>query len=366
MKKSIKEIIKDNIVFTGKFVEEYRKVYALVLGLIALFEVFFIVYWLINTKNYSAYSFLYLSAYILLLTSSLLSLFFLWLNKNNKISEKIMSLILHIYAVILQIWAVMISLLDLHYGNSIIVQMTISMVLSGLIILSPFFYAAICIASYAVIFIFNAINSYAFFSSSGSYLNLFIFILMCIIIAYRHYAVRSKETIQREYLKNLSYTDQLTGLGNETAYYKEIDRISKDIEDKKEIEFGVVLIDVNNVKATNDKYGHRFGCHLIVTGGMMLPDIFKNSKHYHIGGDEFVVILSKDDLANLDDIFTDFKNKLDYSYIEYEGKTLLLSLAYGCEIYQSGMTYKDVLQSADMKMYENKRLMKEKYNIVVR
>ena len=122
-------------------------------------------------------------------------------------------------------------------------------------------------------------------------------------------------------------------------------------------------MDVNNIKPTNDTYGHRFGCHLIVRCGHTIPEFFKESKMFHIGGDEFVIIVYGEDYKNLDNILKAYEERLVYSLIEYEGVELIFSIAYGVAKYEPGMKYKDVLQKADNAMYVHKKAVKEKYGM---
>ena len=129
------------------------------------------------------------------------------------------------------------------------------------------------------------------------------------------------------------------------------------------MQFAVILMDVNNLKATNDAYGHRFGCSLIVRCGHTLPTLLKTSKLFHVGGDEFIAIVKDKDLENFEETMTKFDEAMLYSLVEYEGVQLIFSVARGYSIYQEGQHFKDVLQIADNAMYENKKYLKEKYHM---
>lgn len=166
----------------------------------------------------------------------------------------------------------------------------------------------------------------------------------------------------KERYRRLSYTDQLTGLGNESLYLSRIDEIVKTIDAGK-ARFAVVFMDVNGVKATNDQFGHRFGCHLIVSTGKMLPTIFRTSYLFHLGGDEFVAIVTGDDYDHLNDRIRQFDAFLEYRIIKYEKTDLVLSVARGYSVYQSGDKYNSVVQRADSDMYRNKRAIKQKYGL---
>ena len=122
-------------------------------------------------------------------------------------------------------------------------------------------------------------------------------------------------------------------------------------------------MDVNNLKATNDAYGHRYGCSLVVRCGKTLPTLFKSSYLFHGVGDEFIAIVVGEDLVNFEETMKRFDEAMLYSLVEYEGKELIFSVARGYSISQENQKFKDVLQIADDEMYKNKKFLKEKYNM---
>ena len=95
----------------------------------------------------------------------------------------------------------------------------------------------------------------------------------------------------------------------------------------------------------------------------MLPDYFPSSSIFHVGGDEFIVIAYEKDFEEFDQRIKKFDEDFTYSLIEYEGKELIFSVARGFSKYKKGDRYQDVLQRADDAMYENKKMLKEKYHM---
>ena len=122
-------------------------------------------------------------------------------------------------------------------------------------------------------------------------------------------------------------------------------------------------MDVNNLKATNDAYGHRYGCSLVVRCGHTLPSIFPHSKCFHVGGDEFLALVTNEDYEDFEETMKRYDEKMLYSIVEYEGKELIFSVARGFAKREKGQHFKDVLQIADDAMYRNKKALKEKYNM---
>lgn len=167
----------------------------------------------------------------------------------------------------------------------------------------------------------------------------------------------------REEYRVRSVTDSLTGLGNEAAYFIKLADLEKKVEDKV-AKYAVIVMDVNGLKVTNDTYGHRYGCHLIVkTASIIKENVFKTSSLFHIGGDEFVVIVEGDDYDNLERTIQKLDSEIEYRKITFEDVDLILSVARGFSSYCEGDRYRDVFQRADNEMYTNKKERKEKYNI---
>ena len=87
-----------------------------------------------------------------------------------------------------------------------------------------------------------------------------------------------------ERLIRLSYYDQLTGLFNRN-------RFMHDMQEAGTVHhIGVAHIDVNGLKAINDKQGHAAGDSVLVECARRLSACLKNAGCYRIGGDEFVAI----------------------------------------------------------------------------
>ena len=111
--------------------------------------------------------------------------------------------------------------------------------------------------------------------------------------AFEKMAMHLKEHEKLQHL--LAYRDSLTGLRNTNSYWAWITDFDKEIE-TDEIVFGVIVLDINYLKETNDKYGHDVGNKLIVSVAHIISNVFRRSPVFRIGGDEFLVILQNRDL----------------------------------------------------------------------
>lgn len=98
----------------------------------------------------------------------------------------------------------------------------------------------------------------------------------------------------RDMLEKLSYEDSLTGLNNRNKFNHVLDEMTR----KPPRQLGIVYADLNNLKFTNDTYGHDAGDLLIRTAAQIIRDVF-GERTYRIGGDEFVSFLTDQDEAQL-------------------------------------------------------------------
>jgi GGDEF domain-containing protein len=118
--------------------------------------------------------------------------------------------------------------------------------------------------------------------------------------------LRIKGFVNDRIFRRQAYVDSLTGLGNELSYLEKREELDKKKKEGIDVDFGIVMFDVNDVKITNDTYGHIYGCAKIVEAGHYLKQIFETSKVFHIGGDEFLAVVFGNDLNRIDNLLHEF------------------------------------------------------------
>lgn len=166
---------------------------------------------------------------------------------------------------------------------------------------------------------------------------------------------------EAENMNRLANVDALTGVRNKRAYNTEIERLERSIENG-DAKFGIVMVDMNYLKILNDTYGHEKGDIAIRSLCHMICKVFAHSPVFRIGGDEFVVILEKEQLEVRDELVSNLRKqikekKTDTSLEPWEQ----ISAAIGYAIFKAGAdnSVEDVFKRADDSMYENKKKMKE-------
>lgn len=159
-------------------------------------------------------------------------------------------------------------------------------------------------------------------------------------------------------LQTQVYEDALTKVKNKAAYDKKVETLNWDIQSGI-AEFGIAMVDLNNLKVINDKYGHEHGNEYIVGASHAVCRVFKHSPVYRIGGDEFVVVVQGSDYGCRDKLCEELKSNFESCMKNQEADPWnRYSAAVGMSTYEAGDSVEDVFERADQAMYEEKTRMK--------
>jgi len=155
-------------------------------------------------------------------------------------------------------------------------------------------------------------------------------------------------------LERASYLDELTGLGNRRAFIKRA-AVCEEIQ-----QIGCVVLDINNLKLCNDRYGHLAGDDLIRESAACIREAFEElGDCYRVGGDEFYVLLYGKNQSQI----AEAVERLNQIVANKKADSAtLISLAYGWGLRDSGETMEHLVNRCDERMYDMKYRMKEEYS----
>jgi diguanylate cyclase (GGDEF)-like protein len=162
-----------------------------------------------------------------------------------------------------------------------------------------------------------------------------------------HYSVQSS-------LRALASTDPLTKVSNVTLFYEELGLL-----ESRGSEFAVLVVDVDDLKGLNDRYGHQAGSAAIQSVARTLRRVVRGSDCVaRFGGDEFVVILTDADRAGAQIVVNRMREMLAAETVPgTPGVTIKVSV--GVALYgEDGTTSEELLGAADRAMYVDKRAHK--------
>ena len=178
----------------------------------------------------------------------------------------------------------------------------------------------------------------------------------CIIHSFVYKDEMLEHFKEMEVARRMAFRDPLTGVRNKLAYLEVLKEIEVRIEKDELKEYGIVVFDLNGLKEVNDTWGHDEGDEYIKSACSLICHCYKHSPVFRIGGDEFTVILERDDYTNREALMEEFRKM-----VEENRKKGNVVVAYGMDIYNpvTDSSYNDVFRRADKKMYERKLQLKE-------
>lgn len=189
------------------------------------------------------------------------------------------------------------------------------------------------------------------FSTSIASFGIMIFVFS---LLYGYYNKFSDEILKRKHLEQVAYTDGMTGISNRIA----VTRFLAQLDRNKD--YGIVFLDVNDLKKANDVYGHETGDKLITVVAQTLQESFGDGGFYgRYGGDEFVAGFYSAGERNIEESLTQFQILIDKANKMHE-LPFDIRVAYGSYINNSAqpLESKEAVKRADDAMYSMKSSMK--------
>lgn len=155
-----------------------------------------------------------------------------------------------------------------------------------------------------------------------------------------------------EHYKSILGMDIMTGLENQNAFIQ----MTSALESYDEL--GVIAMDMNDLKKTNDTLGHAAGDELIIALAELMKDFFaEDFRKFRLGGDEFIILSKQKGKEVLEEMVAAFHDKIE-QYNERNGTKL--AIATGIAVYDKNNDndLRGLLSRADENMYSRKVRMK--------
>ena len=167
-------------------------------------------------------------------------------------------------------------------------------------------------------------------------------------------------TFERLRIEHERDYDTLTGLYNRQAFQRESEALFSEPKQLKHA--ALLMLDMDNLKYTNDTYGHDWGDQYIRQAGRCFADYTpKDTLCARISGDEFHLLFygyeSQDEIRK---VLTNLREQLHQQSLPLpDGKVLHLSISGGIAWYPEDGTQLDILKKyADFAMYQIKHSRK--------
>lgn len=156
--------------------------------------------------------------------------------------------------------------------------------------------------------------------------------------------------------QELAYKDSLTETLNRTAFQE---TIKAHMTKEKAHGVAIMMIDLNNLKKCNDRYGHQLGDEYLTMVAKVIHLVFSQLGNiYRVGGDEFCILVKEADTHTLIKKVDEFENCMQE--INEKGFVVQASAAIGYSVFDEALDENilDTKHRADQMMYICKRKQK--------
>jgi len=159
----------------------------------------------------------------------------------------------------------------------------------------------------------------------------------------------------QEELERLANFDSLTELYNRRAILRKLDEQIKHVKRYKD-EPSLLMLDIDHFKKVNDRYGHLIGDEVLVEVATLIRRNIRNTDTAgRYGGEEFIIILPKTDLASALDAAERIRKVVEAAEMkDSEGNVFGITVSQGLSSYKPGEDEHTLISRADDALYRVK------------
>jgi diguanylate cyclase (GGDEF)-like protein len=149
----------------------------------------------------------------------------------------------------------------------------------------------------------------------------------------------------------LSTTDQLTGLVNRRRLDEDLS-VQKGLNERYGDLFSIIIVDIDYFKSVNDEHGHLVGDAVLQTIARLLSEgVRKTDVVGRWGGEEFLIICPKTDLAQAMHVAENLRQKIEHHTFAQVGQK---TASFGVSSIQIEESLESIIHRADLALYAAK------------
>jgi diguanylate cyclase (GGDEF)-like protein len=162
-------------------------------------------------------------------------------------------------------------------------------------------------------------------------------------------ALYQRSTFKAMQAMRLALTDPLTGLGNHRSFHERLQRELVAAEEKG-APLALCLVDFDDLKTINDRYGHPVGDLVL---GQVASRLRQGGESFRLGGDEFAVLLPGEDERQATAVARSIVERVAGLAVEDVGT---VTVSAGVATYPTqGSTRDELIRLADTALYRAKK-----------
>ncbi len=182
-------------------------------------------------------------------------------------------------------------------------------------------------------------------------------VLGVLLLRWLPHAVKERADAEKraEHLNNLAMTDGMTGLWNRRQFMTlakaELQRASRHGR-----AVSLIMLDIDNFKAVNDRYGHNIGDAVIVA----VAETCQSQKRFsdiaaRLGGEEFAMLLPESGLDDAGIVAERLREAIGRLTIPAGGGDVTVTISLGVTEAEENISVEELLRRADIALYQAKR-----------
>jgi diguanylate cyclase (GGDEF)-like protein len=185
------------------------------------------------------------------------------------------------------------------------------------------------------------------------YINLLIcFFVTAIVILLTHLVFRRYQ----KQLETMATTDSLTGLPNRRAFGVVIDLLFNE-NMRNKTTTGIILLDIDNFKQVNDKYGHLAGDKVLIDVATVVKSSMRAIDFIcRWGGEEMLIVVKNCNEHSIMQLAEKIRLSIEAEATYYNEEKINITASLGAAVTHEGEKIEHVVERADYAMYQAKSL----------
>lgn len=173
---------------------------------------------------------------------------------------------------------------------------------------------------------------------------------------------KTEDTMQKQLLEQELQEDDLTKLRSRRGFQIQVQKQFENPETMREA--ALLMLDADDLKWVNDTYGHEMGDRYLQTIAEILRSISGDGRILsHLSGDEFAVFFyGQESYSKIEAAVRRIRTLRDQEYSLEKDVRVQVRFSLGLARWSAGISYADLAQRADEKMYQEKQSRKTKLN----
>jgi diguanylate cyclase (GGDEF)-like protein len=152
-------------------------------------------------------------------------------------------------------------------------------------------------------------------------------------------------------LRKQAITDHLTGWLNRSTLNITATRVLNECK-RSNTQTAFIMLDIDNFKSINDRFGHSAGDRCIQHVGEITQDKLRNYDHcFRLGGEEFLVIIKNTKAEVTENLSERIRRAVEQTPVHIAGNTIDLTVSIGIALSSPDARWNEVLENADNALY---------------